>query len=261
MMQSGSILVARRREIRFTIFALATLAQFALGLFASTRAAPPGLAEEIRSSIPPDIDAIGIFYHNILASAWVFLPVFGLGWLALIIWETGLAFSALGPTAPTPFPGWLAWLSASSLPFFWLEIMAYSVAATAGTMLVLTFFLDRKRMLHEASRFALGGILYVLFLFNAAVIEPTKPVTMVLEWVSWLFVVAVGMSAIFAYSQVIGPPLRSRDWLSLTGMLAILALIPFLYVPLVLCYLMYFFWRGERRINVEQAPYPQDISI
>src|SRR5207244_9094114 len=67
--QRTSIVAVRRREIRFTIFALATLGQFLLGLFASTIPVDPSLANEIRSSIPPNPDPGFIFYHNLITSS------------------------------------------------------------------------------------------------------------------------------------------------------------------------------------------------
>jgi len=239
--QRTSIVAVRRREIRFTIFALATLGQFLLGLFASTIPVDPSLANEIRSSIPPNPDPGFIFYHNLITSSLVFVPGVGLGWLTLIIWETGLAFSALGPTATTPVAGWIAWLGASSLPFFWLEIMSYSVAATASTMLLLTLLRDRRNILHEASRFLFELVFFIIILWNAATIELTETVDGI--YFEWIFIVVLGLTVILAYSHIFGPHLRGQDWTVMGGFLLWLVLAKFLFVPLVLGYLIYFFWR------------------
>ena len=226
------------------IFMATTMGQFLLGLFASTIPVDPSVANEIKNSIPPHPDAYFIFSHNLIIASPIFVPGAGLGWMSLIIFQTGLAFSALGPAATVPVPGWSAWLAASSEPFFWLEIMAYSAAATASTMLFLTLILDRKKLVHEISRFFTGGLLYALFLWNAASIELTSSLDAI--YLEWLALVLVGMTAIYGYSILVGPPLSTRNWIVLLGLVAVIAVLPFLYVPLTLAYLAYLILKSSR---------------
>lgn len=57
----------------------------------------------------------GIFGNNLLIAVFSIIPMFGFGWLALVIWQTGLV------AASYPSVGLLVYLN----PFVWVELPVY----------------------------------------------------------------------------------------------------------------------------------------
>jgi len=47
-----------------------------------------------------DIDAFGIFIHNLTIALPMFIPGFGVAWGLFSAWSTGFAFAAIAVTAP-----------------------------------------------------------------------------------------------------------------------------------------------------------------
>ena len=47
-----------------------------------------------------DIDAFGIFIHNLTISLPMFIPGFGIAWGLFSAWSTGFAFASIALTAP-----------------------------------------------------------------------------------------------------------------------------------------------------------------
>ncbi|MFB5621163.1 MAG: stage II sporulation protein M, partial [Nitrosopumilus sp.] len=47
-----------------------------------------------------DIDAIGIFLHNVTISLPMFIPGFGVAWGLFSAWSTGFAFAAIASVTP-----------------------------------------------------------------------------------------------------------------------------------------------------------------
>jgi hypothetical protein len=83
-----------------------------------------------------EIDAVGIFLHNILLSLAMFIPGFGIAWGFFSGWSTGWAFAAivlLAPPALSKIPP-LALLYAS--PFGFMELVAYSIATSRSFILI-----------------------------------------------------------------------------------------------------------------------------
>jgi len=83
-----------------------------------------------------DIDAVGIFLHNISLSLAMFIPGFGIAWGFYTGWSTGWAFGALvliGPPALSKIPP-LALLYAT--PFGLMELVAYSIATSRSFILI-----------------------------------------------------------------------------------------------------------------------------
>ena len=72
-----------------------------------------------------DIDAFGIFVHNLTIALPMFIPGFGVAWGLFSAWSTGFAFAAIVVTAPqlSDIPP-LSILLLS--PFGLMELIAYS---------------------------------------------------------------------------------------------------------------------------------------
>jgi len=86
-----------------------------------------------------DIDAIGIFLHNLSVSLPMFIPGFGVVWGLFSAWSTGFAFSAIITISPeiAKIPP-LAILFFS--PFGIMELTAYSIATSRSFMLTKAIY-------------------------------------------------------------------------------------------------------------------------
>jgi len=88
-----------------------------------------------------DIDAFGIFSHNIMLSLVMFIPGFGVGWGLFSAWSTGFGLAAI--TMMTPEFAQLAdgnpLFSLTLLyltPFGLMELTAYSIATSRSYILI-----------------------------------------------------------------------------------------------------------------------------
>ena len=82
-----------------------------------------------------DIDAFGIFTHNLTIALPMFIPGFGVGWGLFSAWSTGYAFASIVVTAPE-----IAEISPLSIlflsPFGLMELTAYSFAISRSFILI-----------------------------------------------------------------------------------------------------------------------------
>ena len=82
-----------------------------------------------------DIDAFGIFTHNLTISLPMFIPGFGVAWGLFSAWSTGFAFAAIITTVPEI--GEIPPLSILFLsPFGLMEIVAYSIGISRSFILI-----------------------------------------------------------------------------------------------------------------------------
>jgi len=82
-----------------------------------------------------DIDAFGIFTHNLTIALPMFIPGFGVAWGLFAAWSTGFAFAAIATTIPEI--GEIPPLSILFLsPFGLMEIAAYSIGISRSFILI-----------------------------------------------------------------------------------------------------------------------------
>ncbi len=82
-----------------------------------------------------DIDAFGIFTHNLTIALPMFIPGFGVAWGLFAAWSTGFAFAAIATTIPEI--GDIPPLSILFLsPFGLMEIVAYSIGISRSFILI-----------------------------------------------------------------------------------------------------------------------------
>jgi len=82
-----------------------------------------------------DIDAFGIFTHNLTIALPMFIPGFGVVWGIFSAWSTGFAFAAIATTIPEI--GDIPPLSILFLsPFGLMEITAYSIGISRSFILI-----------------------------------------------------------------------------------------------------------------------------
>ena len=82
-----------------------------------------------------DIDAFGIFTHNLTLALPMFIPGFGVAWGLFSAWSTGFAFASIAVTAPQ-----IAEIPPLSIlfltPFGLIELVAYSFGISRSFILI-----------------------------------------------------------------------------------------------------------------------------
>ena len=82
-----------------------------------------------------DIDAFGIFTHNLTLALPMFIPGFGVAWGLFSAWSTGFAFASIALTAPQ-----IAEIPPLSIlfltPFGLIELVAYSFGISRSFILI-----------------------------------------------------------------------------------------------------------------------------
>ena len=123
------------RIILFFVFLGIFSASFAIGAEVQVSEEESAIVLEELESLIGEIDAVGIFSHNILLALPMFIPGFGIAWGAFAAFSTGMAFSVLQDANPM-----LANIPSLTIlfmsPFGLMEIAAYSIAMSRSYMIV-----------------------------------------------------------------------------------------------------------------------------
>lgn len=123
------------RIVLFFVFLGIFSASFAIGAEVQVSEEDSAIILEEFESLIADIDAVGIFTHNILLALPMFIPGFGIAWGAFAAFSTGMAFSVLQDANPM-----LANIPSLTIlfmsPFGLMEIAAYSIAMSRSYMIV-----------------------------------------------------------------------------------------------------------------------------
>ena len=123
------------RIITFFIFLVLFAAAYQIGSMSdvSEEEAKAFMAEF--EDLVLDIDAFGIFTHNLTLALPMFIPGFGVGWGLFSAWSTGFAFASIALTAPQIAeipPLSILFLS----PFGLMELVAYSFGISRSFILI-----------------------------------------------------------------------------------------------------------------------------
>jgi hypothetical protein len=166
-------IVAHRHEIRITLL-LVNLALLMLFVTTGTLTpVPKPTAQEIYNelaSVPvtPEV----IFLHNIMICLVEIIPLLGTLMLVVSGFATGLGLSAISIVTGTN-PAADLWVLLNQYPHTWLEFLAYSLAATEGTMVFLMLIAVGFRLLfrRELKILALTFVICNLLLGTGSVFE------------------------------------------------------------------------------------------
>ena len=123
------------RIVLFFIFLGIFSASFAVGAEVQVSEEESAIVLEQFESLIGEIDAVGIFVHNVSLALPMFIPGFGIAWGAFAAFSTGMAFSVLQNANPVleNIPS-LTILFMS--PFGLMEVAAYSMAMSRSYMIV-----------------------------------------------------------------------------------------------------------------------------
>ncbi len=123
------------RIILFFIFLGIFAAAFQLGSMTSVSEEDAEAFMSEFEELVLDIDAFGIFTHNLTIALPMFIPGFGVAWGVFSAWSTGFAFAAIATTVPEI--GEIPPLSILFLsPFGLMEIAAYSIGISRSFILI-----------------------------------------------------------------------------------------------------------------------------
>ncbi len=123
------------RIITFFIFLGIFVAAFQIGSMSSVSEEEANAFMAEFEELVLDIDAFGIFTHNLIISLPMFIPGFGVAWGIFSAWSTGFAFAAIATTVPEI--GEIPPLSILFLsPFGLMEITAYSIGISRSFILI-----------------------------------------------------------------------------------------------------------------------------
>ena len=123
------------RIITFFIFLGIFAAAFQLGSMTSVSEEDAEAFMSEFEELVLDIDAFGIFTHNLTIALPMFIPGFGVAWGLFSAWSTGFAFAAIATTVPEI--GEIPPLSILFLsPFGLMEIVAYSIGISRSFILI-----------------------------------------------------------------------------------------------------------------------------
>ena len=129
------VLQMLNRIVLFFVFLGIFSASFAVGAEVQVSEEESAIVLEEFESLIAEIDAVGIFVHNISLALPMFIPGFGIAWGAFAAFSTGMAFSVIQDANPMleNIPS-LTVLFMS--PFGLMEIAAYSIAMSRSYMIV-----------------------------------------------------------------------------------------------------------------------------
>ena len=123
------------RIITFFVFLGIFVAAFQIGSMSSVSEEEANAFMAEFEELVLDIDAFGIFTHNLTIAFPMFIPGFGVAWGIFSAWSTGFAFAAIATTIPEieeiP-PLSILFLS----PFGLMEITAYSIGISRSFILI-----------------------------------------------------------------------------------------------------------------------------
>ena len=127
--------VNKTRIIIFFIFVGLFAATFQIGSMSTVSVEEANAFMAEFEELVLDIDAFGIFIHNLTIALPMFIPGFGVVWGLFAAWSTGFAFAAIVVTAPQ-----LADIPPLSIlflsPFGLMELVAYSFGISRSFILI-----------------------------------------------------------------------------------------------------------------------------
>jgi|TARA_B100001105_G_C22158478_1_gene343289 hypothetical protein len=123
------------RIVLFFVFLGIFSASFVVGSEVQVSEEESAIVLEQLESLIGEIDAVGIFVHNVSLALPMFIPGFGIAWGAFAALSTGIAFSVIQDANPMleNMPS-LTILFMS--PFGLMEVAAYSIAMSRSYMIV-----------------------------------------------------------------------------------------------------------------------------
>jgi len=162
------------RRIRLALFLLSLavfVVTFLLGSTASlsTREAEV-IVKEFTDVFGMNPSATLILTNNLILYLLSFIPALGLAFMAFAFYNSGLVLSALSIVAGAPSQALILAFMTLTLPWTWMELIAYSLASSEGIMAILALI---GRTLRNEAKILLTilGVSVTLLIVGAVVEE------------------------------------------------------------------------------------------
>jgi hypothetical protein len=123
------------RIVLFFIFLGIFSASFVVGAEVQVSEEESAIVLEQLESLIGEIDAVGIFVHNVSLALPMFIPGFGIAWGAFAAFSTGMAFSVIQDAHPM-LENMPSLTILFMTPFGLMEVAAYSIAMSRSYMIV-----------------------------------------------------------------------------------------------------------------------------
>lgn len=158
----------KNRIIAFFVFLGFFTAAFQIGSMSTVSEDEANAFMEEFEALVSDIDAFGIFSHNMTLALPMFIPGFGVAWGLFSAWSTGFAFASIAVTAPqiSEIPP-LSVLFLS--PFGFMELVAYSLGISRSYILIGVVVKKNNLTRHVKPTLLEIGIMFGLLLVGGYV--------------------------------------------------------------------------------------------
>lgn len=146
----------------------------------------------LESFPPPPLTLDIITFHNIRVSMYGFLPLYGVWWMGFVGFNTGIALKAIAMSRPESTT--LLFFTIASLPHYWLEEFACSIALTAGLMFLLALLtLELSTIFHEVKILLVSLVAWAMLLVFAGFMEV---IPMSFAFISWVVLIPLFASVL-----------------------------------------------------------------
>jgi len=161
------------RRIRLALFFMSLGIFVTMFLLGSTAALSPQEAQEIEKELMDiygrDPSATFILRNNLTLCLLFFVPAFGTAFMAFVGYSTGTVLSALAIVSSGSTDAFFLALATLSLPWSWMEFIAYSLASSEGMMIILA--LVGRTLRREAKTLLIVMAVSVALLVLGAIAE------------------------------------------------------------------------------------------
>ena len=134
--------IVEMRHIRLTLFLISlAIFIFTFILGSSAHLSPQdaqAIISDYQNTIGARPTAIEVFGNNVILCLLSFIPVFGTAFMALVGYSTGIFLAALPIVNPSYTSSLTLAFTTLILPWAWMEFTAYSLASSAGLMMIVS---------------------------------------------------------------------------------------------------------------------------
>ena len=125
------------------------------------------IINQVNQILPKDINAISIFTNNITIALIMIIPIIGLLFAIITIFQTGMVFAAMASIEN--LSGTLLYIITAITPFFWLEFITYAANITQGIFICTSLL--KKQIGNELTRTIIIITISFVFLLTGSIIE------------------------------------------------------------------------------------------
>ncbi|BAB59378.1 TVG0245889 [Thermoplasma volcanium GSS1] len=154
-------------------------------------------------SLPILSRSVSIFSHNYEIASIEIVPVIGQIFFVISTYSTAIVLDALAIGQGVPGP--IALFTLLLLPYSWLELPSYAIAATEGGFLIASIF--RKQFRVEIKRAVIVWLLVGIELLTAGIFESwtiyletsSNPFAIFITWIPYVIILAIFITVVRSF--------------------------------------------------------------